>query len=266
MPYKKFVVLFSTALLISCAKDDPFQGNDGCLLVVDTHTGHVEKVWNEARCRMRFPACSTFKVPLAVMAFDAGVLRDEKQKLQWDGKPRMLATWNRDHDAASWLRDSVVWFSQRLTPQLGEVRIARYLHEFHYGNGDIGAGLLDAWLKGPDAQGRALKINAHEQVDFMRNLLQAKLPVKKFAIETTRKIIFLEKSQQGFLLSGKTGSNWHADGKRRFGWFVGSLARGEQEYVVVANYSDREPPTDKRYGGAVARDYVKAYLARHGLW
>lgn len=200
------------------------------------------------------------------MAFDAGVLRDENQMLKWDGKPRMLAAWNRDHDAASWLRDSVVWFSQRITPRLGEARIARYLNEFHYGNGDIGAGLSDAWLKGPDTQGRALKIDAYEQAGFMRSLVLAKLPVKKFAIETTRKIINLEKSPQGFLLSGKTGSNWHADGKRRFGWFVGSLERGEENYIVVANFSDREPTTDRRFGGAVARDFAKAYLARHGLW
>lgn len=25
----------------------------------------------------------------------------------------MLAAWNRDHDAAAWMQESVVWFSQR---------------------------------------------------------------------------------------------------------------------------------------------------------
>ncbi len=85
-----------------------------------------EKVIGDV-CHERFPACSSFKVPLAVMAFDSGALNDEKQVLKWDGEKRFLEAWNKDQDARSWMRESVVWFSQRLRPKLGEKKFKEYL-------------------------------------------------------------------------------------------------------------------------------------------
>jgi len=53
------------------------------------------------------------------MAFDAGILKDEGSGMKWDGTKTSRQEWNRDQTAASWMKYSVVWFSQRLTPQLG---------------------------------------------------------------------------------------------------------------------------------------------------
>lgn len=251
----------------ACQKRDPYPGKDVCILLVNARTGVTESAWNENRCRERFPACSTFKVPLALMAFDAGILRDEKQVMQWDSQPRLLDAWNRDHNAETWMRESVVWFSQRLTPILGETKIKKYLADFHYGNENIAAGLTDAWLKTPDNQQGALGISAFEQVAFFRRLFDDNLPVSAHAAELSKKIISLETSPRGYQLSGKTGSNtYEADRNRRLGWFVGHLQRGEEEYIAATNFSDTKPTADKTFGGKAAKEITKAYLFASGLW
>ena len=74
---------------------------------------------SHGHCKKRVSPASTFKVPLALMAFDAGILKDEGSGMKWDGTKTSRQEWNRDQTAASWMKYSVVWFSQRLTPQLG---------------------------------------------------------------------------------------------------------------------------------------------------
>jgi beta-lactamase class D len=44
-------------------------------------------------------------------------------------------------DPAQWLKDSIVWVSQRITPLLGQEKFKAYLEKFHYGNTDISAAL-----------------------------------------------------------------------------------------------------------------------------
>lgn len=253
--------------LFACRQKDPFPGKDVCILVTNARTGAVENTWNDKRCRERFPACSTFKVPLALMAFDAGILRDESQSLPWDGQQRMINTWNRDHNAETWMRDSVVWFSQRLTPLLGEAKIQKYLSDFAYGNANISAGLTDAWLKAPDSNEAALSISAYEQAAFLRKLFDDQLPISATAGVLAKKILYHETSQRGYTLSGKTGSNtYNADKARRFGWFVGYLERGSEAYTIAVNFSDTNATTDSTFGGKVAREIAKTYLRENGLW
>src|SRR4051812_4431833 len=88
----------------------PLHAEESCLLRAENgklveQTGTL--------CKERLSPCSTFKLPLAVMAIDAGIL-DEKTVLPWDKTPQRLKQWEVDADARTWLRESIVWFSQRL--------------------------------------------------------------------------------------------------------------------------------------------------------
>lgn len=259
--------LFFALFLLSCAsakqKDFP---QKGCFLLYDLKTEKfvVEK---GNTCKEEIVACSTFKVPLAVMAFDSGVLKDEKQVLKWDGtKYTMVEAWNGDHNAETWMKNSVVWFSQRLTPMMGQKRTQEYLTKFEYGNKDLSAGLTDAWIEKPTAP-KTLAISPYGQIAFMKKLWQGTLPASQRAMLLTKKIMFLETSPKGFDLSGKTGSNFYDDERKlHLGWFIAHVKKGEKEYLSVMNFSDVKPFEGKGFGGMRAKEMMKEYLAAEGLW
>jgi beta-lactamase class D len=253
------VTSLATSIAAPAAAGEPdfarlFANRDGCFELYDL-TARKTLVRSDARnCSERVSPCSTFKVPLALMAFDAGILEDERSSMKWDGKDRGRAVWNRDQTAASWMRDSVVWFSQRLTPKLGMQTVVAYLAKLGFGNHDMSGGLTTAWLDS------SLKISADEQVRFWERWWRGELPVSPRASELTKKITFGDTSAGGSILHGKTGSG------RAHGWFVGHVARAGHEYVFATAYSDRAAPVDKRPPGWIARDLSKQILTALGLY
>lgn len=275
--FNKITLFICSLLLISCAEPikeqsapiskDYFQNLKGCFLLYNIKTKNFEKVINDDVCREQFPACSTFKVPLAVIAFDSGVLKDENVILKWDGIKGIREETNRDHNAKTWMRDSVVWFSQRITSKLGSKKFQKYLDDFNYGNKDITAGITTAWIISPSKE-KALKISAYEQVDFMKKLWTNALPVTERSMKLTQDITFIEESAKGYRLSGKTGSGFYdKEQKLNLGWFVSHIQNGEQEYIAVTTLSDLTPVSEvKHYGGPRAKELTKNILEDQGLW
>lgn len=243
-----------------------FAGRDGCFELYDLKSAKLVVRFNPDRCAQRDSPCSTFKVPLALMAFDAGVLKDETSSLKWDGKKSSRETWNRDQTAATWMQNSVVWFSQRLTPMLGMEKVKSYLAEFDYGNQDMSGGLTTAWLSS------SLEISPDEQLAFWRRFWREELPVSKHAFAMTKKITYIDTSKAGWTLHGKTGSGGadargpNGEASLWIGWFVGHVARGDREYLFVTSYTDRVPSSDDRPAGWIARGMSKKILETMGLY
>lgn len=245
---------------------DYFPNKTGCFLLYNMTTNKFDKVIGEETCKKRFPACSTFKIPLAVMAFDSGALKDENEVYKWDGKKNFLPSWNQDTDAKKWMTNSTVWFSQRLTPKIGAEKIKKYLKDFHYGNEDMSAGLTVAWLLQPNDP-NGLKITAYEQTEFLKNLWNSQLPVSKRSMELAKSLTFLETSPRGFKLYGKTGSNFfEKDLNVRFGWFVSHVVKDDKKYIAITNFSDNTHSSGEGFGGMQAKEITKAILADQGLW
>src|SRR5258705_4912768 len=73
-----------------------FAGRDGCFELYDMKADKLVVRFNPGRCAQRTSPCSTFKVPLALMAFDSGILKDETSKMKWDGTKTRREEWNRD--------------------------------------------------------------------------------------------------------------------------------------------------------------------------
>lgn len=239
-----------------------------CFLLYDVKKGTFDKVVGEEVCREAFPACSTFKVPLAVIAFDAKALPDETTVLKWDKKKRERDAENRDHDARGWMRDSIVWFSQRITTTLGKKKLQKYLDAFGYGNRDLSSpqGLTQAWLVRPNAP-KGLKITAYEQIEFLKKLWRDALPASPRAMRLARDLTLLETSPNGFVLHGKTGSNFYDDARKlHFGWFVAHVQKGDQEYIAVTNFRDTVPVDLPGYGGLRAKEMTKQSLREANLW
>ena len=263
------VIVIAAGMLARAASPDfarIFAGRDGCFELYDLRTNEIVVRSDPDRCAQRTSPCSTFKVPLALMAFDAGILEDETSSLSWDGTKTSRDEWNRDQTAATWMQRSVVWFSQRLTPQLGMERVKGYLARFDYGNQDMSGGLTTAWLEG------SLRLSPDEQLAFWRKFWREELPVSKHAYAMTKKITLVDTSPSGWTLHGKTGSGAVGSkgpkqkGRLWLGWFAGHVARGDREYVFVATYTDRVESGDRRPPGWIAREMAKKILTEMGLY
>ncbi len=236
---------------------DPFEGRQGCFLIVHLKDGRIVEQIDAERCQERLSPCSTFKIPVAAMTFDQGII-DEKEIFRWDGKDYGREACNRDQNIRSWIVDSVVWVTQRLTEKMGMDKVKGYLKKFSYGNCDMSGGIDDAWLTS------TLKISASEQVAFLRRLWLNELPISKSAQAGTRELINVE-IQGDDRLDGKTGSGFVGPG-RQLGWFVGHVRHSGQDYIFALNITDRYEGQTSGYAGQNARRLVRKRLEKLGLF
>ena len=171
--------------------------------------------------------CSTFKIALSLMGYDAGILKDERTPT-WDfqeGYDNYLESWKACQTPQSWMKNSCVWYSRLLALKLGLEKIQNYLASLKYGNQDMSGGLTNAWLSS------SLKISLEGQVDFIQKMINKKLSISSNAIQITKEILLIEELPEGWKLFGKTGwgSINEQDGKKlEVGWFVGWI---EKDYV-----------------------------------
>ncbi|MBI4405909.1 MAG: class D beta-lactamase [Deltaproteobacteria bacterium] len=254
-------LVFQTATSLANDLSATFGGKDCCFIQKELLTGKTVRRSHSDLCKERIYACSTFKVALAVMAFDSGIFINEESIIKWDGKKHEITAWNRDHDAKSWLSDSVVWVSQKLTPMLGLPKIHSYLKDFHYGNKDFSGGISHAWLSS------TLKISPEEQVDFLTRLKLRKLNVKDDAVSNTLAIMPIEISKPNIRLIGKTGSgfSWEdeadkTDSPYRVGWYVGYFSKDSKDYVFATVFKENTQRGKRIFGGAEAKQITKAIL------
>ncbi len=170
----------------------------GTMVVVDEReAGGSSGVYQKERAEKRFSPASTFKIPHALVALDAGVVSDEFEVFPWDGKPHAIATWNRDQNLRSSMRGSVVWVYQAFAREIGLEREGQYLKKIGYGNADT-SGADPFWVEGE------LRISAQEQVAFLRRLYRNELP---FRVEHQRlvKDIMIVEAGRDWILRAKTG-------------------------------------------------------------
>ena len=159
-----------------------------CTLVTSIETGAI--INQQGACDQRVAPASTFKVPLALIGYDAGILQDEKTPA-WDWKPgtEARASDRKTVDPSIWEQDSVLWYSREITRRLGPEKFAAYVKRLGYGNADVSGepgknnGLTHSWL------GSSLTVSPVEQVGFLRRLLAGNLPVSRDAQAKTRAIV-----------------------------------------------------------------------------
>lgn len=177
------------------------------VLVDEREAGGGSGVYQKERAEKRFSPASTFKIPHALLALDAGVVRDEFHIFPWDGKPHAISAWNRDQNLRSSMRGSVVWVYQAFAREIGLEREGQYLQKIGYGNADT-SGPEPFWVEGE------LRISALEQVAFLRRLYRNELP---FSVNHQRlvKDIMIVEAGRDWILRAKTG--WSGT----VGWWVG---------------------------------------------
>jgi beta-lactamase class D len=200
-------------------------GVRGTMVVADQRA-KAHWVHDAARARARFLPASTFKVPHALFALDAGVVRDEFETFPWDGTRRDIESWNRDQDLRSSMRNSTVWVYQLFARRIGEAREREYLEKVGYGNADATGGVDRFWLDG------GLRISAVEQVAFLQRLFRNDLP---FRVEHQRlvKDVMINEAGRVWILRAKTG--WAARAEHQVGWWVGWVERPDGAVFFALN-------------------------------
>ncbi|MEP6547916.1 MAG: class D beta-lactamase [Gammaproteobacteria bacterium] len=209
-----------------------------CTAVADARTGNLLR--EDGDCDRRVTPASTFKIAISLMGYDSGFLIDEHSPALpfHTGYPDWIPAWRASTDPTSWIKNSVVWYSQQVTKSLGDDKFRHYMKVFDYGNQDICGdpgkhdGLTQAWLSS------SLKISPREQIAFLQKVVGRRLPISAHAYEMTSRITAIGVLPNGWEIHGKTGTGSPiADGSEdnagAYGWFVG-WAMKERRTLVFA--------------------------------
>ncbi|GAB4070282.1 class D beta-lactamase [Ancylobacter sonchi] len=258
-PMLAAVVLAASALAL------PARAATLCTVLADAATGKV-LTQDGPGCEERVTPASTFKIPIALMGYDAGILTDAHAP-SWPYKPGYPAwrkEWKADVDPTYWMKESVVWYSQEITRKLGMARFRAYVDGFGYGNRDVSGntgkkdGLTESWLS------TSLALSPKEQLGFLGRMLRGELPVSKRAVEMTGEITRVPTTANGWQVHGKTGMGFARDAKGQpvrgqpYGWFVGWATKDGRSVTFARLDRDavrQETPTSWR-----ARDAMLAEL------
>ena len=241
---KLAIVMTFTACLLGTR---PTEAKEVCTLIMDQNA--VQVLHQAGDCSSRVTPASTFKIALAVMGFDAGVLQDAHSPRMafqegfpdWGGY-----NWRQPTDPERWMKYSVVWFSRQITPLLGIADLTDYAASFGYGNANFSGdyaqsnGLDRAWMSS------SLKISPREQVGFLSRMINGGLAVSPQAIEKTVEIVEFADTKDGWRIWGKSGTAYPRqdtgsfDYAKGWGWFVGWATRGETTVVFAHLLKDNQ--------------------------
>ncbi len=249
----RWVALACLALVTPAAAMDV-----ACLVVADAASGAVVHSEGE-ECKERIGPASTFKLPLAVIGFDAGILVDSDAPA-WPYHARYEAVRSVDRKTTTprtWIHNSVLWYSRVLVQHLGATRFEGYVQDFDYGNADVsgergvGNGMTHAWLN------TSLQISPVEQLRFIQRLLAYDLPVADEAIGKALSLLPTFEAGGGWTLRGKTGTGYLRDPdgrqtRRQYGWFIGWAENAESKFAFA--YLVKDETGGKSAAGPRARD------------
>ena len=235
------------ALVASLSAITQVEAETVCTIVVDEAA--VEVLHQVGDCDSRVTPASTFKIALALMGFDAGILQDAHMPAlpfhegypDWGGD-----SWRQTTDPKRWMKFSVVWFSRQITPMLGIPRLTQYASSFAYGNADFSGdygqtnGLERAWMTS------SLQISPREQANFLSRMIRYDLPISAESIDRTLAIIEFTETSSGWRIWGKTGAAYPRgdtgsfDYARGWGWFVGWAKRDGTTLIFAHLLQDKQ--------------------------
>jgi beta-lactamase class D len=187
-------------------------------------------VLDERRARKGYLPHSTFEAANALVGLELGSIHDELEVFRWDGKPKPVALWERDHDLASGMAFSVVWMFQEIARRTGRARMKDWLERLDYGNADVSGGVDLFWLQG------GLRISAMEQVGFLHRLAEGRLPATQRAQRLVREALVVERTS-GYTLYAKTGTSSQAM-RDPVWWWIGWVERkGRPQAYFAMNFT-----------------------------
>lgn len=223
-----------------------------CTILLDATSGAT--LAEEGDCSVRTTPASTFNIAVSLMGYDSGFLRDaHTPALPFQpGYADWLPSWRATTDPTDWIRNSTVWYAQRVAAGIGAAGVGNYLRRFDYGNRDLSGGLQEAWIRS------TLQISPREQAAFLGRLVRRELPVSAHAYDMTAQLLRLPDADNGWRVHGKTGTAYPllADGgddpDHAWGWFVGWASKEGRSVVFVRLLLDKRQ--QNRSAGPLAKE------------
>ena len=196
---------------------------DGSFVLYDASGNHYY-IYNESKYHQGFTPASTFKICNSLIGLETGVVKDENTIFKWDSIQRWNTKWNTDHSLASAFKNSVVWYYQELARKVGGANMKYWLDKAGYGNRDTSGGIDRFWLNG------GIRISPEQQINFLRQLHDEKLPFSKRSMQIVKKIM-IAKDTAGYVVRAKTG--WGQQDGLETGWYVGYLEKNDKVYYFA---------------------------------
>jgi beta-lactamase class D len=197
-------------------------------------------------------------VPLAAVAFAAGLFASPETVIPWDGRPQRRAVVAADLTPRSYLELSANWVSERIVDRLGPDRVTAGLRALLPVSPPV---TVTRPAEGDTVEG-PVELTPEDQVAFWRRLWTGSLALPAAAREAL--LASLPRHRAGDLtVFGKTGTccvdpGCESGPGRQLGWYVGVAEQGDLAYAFALRLTDLAP--SRGYAGATARELVAALL------
>ncbi len=240
-----FTIFFLTSLSAKAQAIDCFIVKEGTNYLIN----------QGGNCDTQYSPASTFKIALALIGYESGILKNENHPIFKAKEPPkyMSEYWSGENTPLTWMKYSTVWYSQIITTKLGIKNFQKYVDQLDYGNKDLSGdatlhnGLTQSWLSS------SLQISSSQQINFIEKLATNKLPFsQKSQIKTKILLQLYEESRlsDGWNLYGKTGTDVDSKTGERKGYFVGFGTKEDRMISFVIHISDEQ---NSKAGGIYAK-------------
>lgn len=143
---------------------------------------------------------------------------------------------------------SCVWCYQQIALRVGALKYPAYIQQANYGHLLEPFNGTEFWLDG------SLTISAEEQVAFLRQVVERKLPFKASSYDPLKKIMLTDETAQ-YRLYAKTG--WATSITPSVGWYVGYIEANDDVWLFALNLATRDAK-DLPLRIQLAKDALKA--------
>jgi beta-lactamase class D len=172
---------------------------------------------------------SSFKIINLLIALETKTIKDENEIVKWVGKTDTVKYGYRpeiyhDMSVKEAFEASAGWVFIELAKKIGKSNYKKYLSACNYGNLDLSEKNDDFWNFGGFA------ISPINQVEFIRNLYEEKLPFSKRNMEIVKRVMITEETDQ-YTIRAKTG--WTRENNTNTGWWAGYLEAGNNTYFFA---------------------------------
>ena len=201
---------------------------DGAIAIYD-NKNHKWIVSDTVATKKETLPASTFKIINLLIALETKTIASENDIVKWPGSTDTIKYDYRPniyHDISvkEAFEVSAGWAFIELAKKIGKDNYKKYLSLCHYGNVNLSQTDPDFWNFG------AFGISPINQVEFLKNFYDEKLPFSKRNIDIVKKVMITEQNQD-YSIHSKTG--WTRENDINTGWWVGYLENKNGTYFFA---------------------------------